>query len=420
MALFFAIYRRNRWGAEIFSIAFIVDFYAPYMGYMSNFLPGELSKLGVKVTIITRQDCLQPYLDAEIESQSIVSHCEYVEIVVSDTLRFFGVRGRSTSFGWWFSSLNEIFESQNFSVVQSFAITTSILNYQIFRIAKASNIPFCLQDHSSKSAFHPSPKGKLYIKFVRWMFVRKYNRYIARCYVPSPDIIDTVSNWYGVLPSLIHYEPLGVSEDWFHLPTEFEIGEAKELRKRLGVAEDKFVVLYTGRLTMIKGAPLLAEAIARINTLDKNVIGLFVGRGSEDEVSFIESQIGCTVIPMQNASDLPTYYWAADVGVWPRQGSTSILDAMACGLPAVVRSGLTEPERRPFEELIFEEDNLVDLQRVIMQLTSNPELKALGRASSEMILKNHTWKRIAQRRLEYYESLVSKRVFESNEGKHDN
>lgn len=390
------------------------------MGYLTNFLPEEISKLGVDVSIITRKDYLQPYIDGEIDSQTIVRHGTYVEIVVSNNLRFFGVRGHLTPIGWRFSDLEDIFESQDFSIVQSFANTTSVLNYQLYKLAKKSQIPFCLQDHSSKSAFHPNLRGKLYIQFVKAVFVRKYNKYIARCYVPSPDIIDVVSHWYGISPSLIHYEPLGVNDDWFHLPTKIEMTQAQELRKELGIVKDRFVVLYAGRLTKVKGAPLLAEAIARINTLDKNVIGLFVGRGSEDEVSFIESQVGCTVVPMQNASDLPAYYWAADIGVWPRQGSTSILDAMACGLPALVRSGLTEPERRPFEELVFKEDNLVDLQNVVMQLKSNPQLKALGRASSEIILKNHTWKRIAQHRLEYYESLVSKRASRSNEGKHDN
>ena len=393
------------------NIAFVLDFYSPHMGYVSNFLPQQISKLGVNVTIITKHDYLQPYLTGEIVSESVHWKGGYVEIVISDTLRFFGVRGRLTPIGWQFSNLKDIFGGENFSVVQSIVITTSILNYQVYRLAKKLNIPLCLQDHSSKSAFHSNFRGKSYIKFVKYVFARKYNNYIERCYVPSPDIIDVVSNWYGISHSLVYYEPLGVNDDWFHLPKQLDMDEAMELRRNLDISKDRFIVLYTGRLTEKKGAPQLAIAISRIFKSNNRIMGLFVGKGNDDEISFIESKPGCKVIPMQKASDLPKYYWAANAGAWPREGSTSILDAMACGLPAIVRSGLTEPERRPYSELIFEEDNVEDLQRVIVQLESEPRLKLLGEKSSEMILKNHTWKRIAQQRVEYYESLVLTKDF---------
>ncbi len=386
-------------------VAFVLDFFNPHMGYMSNFLPRELSQLGARVSLVVDANSLEPYIDGELQYISIDRDQSIVRVKLSETLQIIGVPSRKTPIGVYLMQLGEVSNIEGFTVIHSFAISTSVLNWKLYRISKKLNIALVLQDHSSKSVFYPNLRGKLYIKLFKTWVAPRYNRKISRCYIPSPDIIDIVIEHYGISRELLYYEPLGVNTEWFHYPTPSEKRDSITLLSKNSLPTDKFIVLYAGRLTNAKGANLLALAIGSLNKENSEVIGLFIGKGSPKEVAFIKAQPGCHVLPMQLAKHLNEFYWAANLGVWPREGSTSILDALACGLPAVVRSGLTETERRPFEELIFQEESVSDLARVISTQFANPSLPELGRQASDLICQEHTWKKIAEKRYSYYLSI---------------
>ncbi len=59
----------------------------------------------------------------------------------------------------------------------------------------------------------------------------------------------------------------------------------------------------------------------------------------------LRNSAGCQVVPFVPARDLPPYYWAADIGVWPKQELTSQLDAAAAGLPIILSDRITVLER---------------------------------------------------------------------------
>lgn len=386
-------------------VAFILDFFNPNMGYASNFLPHELSQLGARVTLVVDANSLKPYIDGELNSVSIDRNQDIFRVKLSENLQIIGVPSRRTKIGVHLSHLSKVSKEECFTVMHSFAITTSILNWKLFQISKKQNIPLVLQDHTSKSVFHPNLRGRLYIRFFKAWVAPRYNRQISRCYFPSPDIADIVIEHYGISRELLYYEPLGVNSNWFHYPTSSEKINSKLLLSEYGLPTNKFIVLYAGRLTNAKGANLLAQVIGTLCKSNSKIIGLFVGNGSEKEIAYIKAQPGCYVLPMQHAKDLNKFYWAANLGVWPQEGSTSILDALASGLPAVVRSGLTEPERRPFEELVFNEGSVSDLARAISTQFANPALPELGRKASDLILQKHTWQKIAEKRYSYYLSI---------------
>ena len=90
---------------------------------------------------------------------------------------------------------------------------------------------------------------------------------------------------------------------------------------------------------------MLADAIALLVAAGDPFRGLFVGGGTEAEAAALRNSPGCQVVPFVPALDLPPYYWAADIGVWPRQESTSQLDAAAAGLPIILSDRITVLER---------------------------------------------------------------------------
>jgi len=131
--------------------------------------------------------------------------------------------------------------------------------------------------------------------------------------------------------------------------------------------------------------------------------GLFVGSGTAKDVAAISHTPGCVVQPFVPTIDLPPYYWAADVGVWPKQESTSQLDAAACGLPLILSNQIKVLERVDESGLLFEEDNPYDLAQQIIRLSSPETRKRMGENGSQKVRSQISWVKIAQQRLQSFE-----------------
>ena len=388
-------------------VLFVADFFNPTMGYISNFLPLEICKLNNEVAILLDLKFLKPYLDGDQDSVSIEVKSNCTIVKVTESFKLIGVRTVETPIGPYFKNLLSILQIEQPDVVQSFVITTSLVNTQLILLKKEWGYIFCLQDHSSKSVFTPNLKGRIYLQLFRLFLAPFFNRFVDACFIPSPDIFDVVHEQYGLNKQITVFEPLGVNDDWFHLPSNSEKEQALAFIRKLGVPQEKFIVVYAGRLTTAKGADFLAAAIGECHKLDDQIVGVFVGRGSTEEIQNILQHPGCHVYPMQLARNLPLLYWSSNIGVWAREGSTSILDALASGLPAVVRSGLTELERRPYDDWVFEEESKVDLVRVIMSQFKNQNLLKLTVQASNQILKDFTWKRMSKQRLTRYSQFLN-------------
>jgi glycosyltransferase involved in cell wall biosynthesis len=383
-------------------IVFLADFFDPEMGYISNFLPLEVSKLNAQVSIITSIEFLEKYTKGLVHSSEIEVTKNYTKVTLNPNLRIIGIKSKKYSLGFVFFNLKQILVSVKPDIVQSLIISNSISNLQLLWIGRKIEFKFFLQDHSSRSVFRPNAKGRMYNTFFKYALAPKLSKRIDKCFIPSPDIIDVVKENYGIVESKLFYQALGCQTDMFYYPGIQEKVVANSLRNELGINENSFMVLYAGRLTEGKGAFLLASAIELAAKSNPLIRGIFVGKGSPDEVATIESFKECRVIPMQRAQDLNKYYWAADVCAWTREGSTSILDAMACGKVAIVRSGLTEPDRRLWPEFVFLEESVSDLARVILFASKSNTLAKYGQYNSKHIVDNFGWNKIAKERTTVY------------------
>lgn len=112
-----------------------------------------------------------------------------------------------------------------------------------------------------------------------------------------------------------------------------------KFREENGIAQDEFVVIYTGKLTEAKGGKLLAEAFRQ--KFDKPITLVCVGTPTNDEYGeqitklLNESENRILMFPTQNYLNLAQFYQMADLSVFPKQCSMSFYDAQACGLPVL-------------------------------------------------------------------------------------
>jgi glycosyltransferase involved in cell wall biosynthesis len=137
--------------------------------------------------------------------------------------------------------------------------------------------------------------------------------------------------------------PVPVDTEHFRLPSAQERADA---RLRLGLAEDSFVVIYVGHLQARKAVDRLLEAFCRLLAECPNARLLVVGGepGGEDDVGAelrkqaASAELAGRVSFCGVVHDPVRHLWASDVFVLPssREGMpNSILEALACGLPAV-------------------------------------------------------------------------------------
>ena len=191
------------------------------------------------------------------------------------------------------------------------------------------------------------------------------------------------------------------------------IPERPRIRKQLGLHGTTFI--YVGRLRREKGVGILLEAFRKLQRrCQVKTTLLFVGDGSEEEhlrQRCLKKGIHNVVFAgFQQKQELPSYYAAADVFVFPTLGDTYGLvvdEAMACSLPVISTNAVGEIHERIEDGLngyILQPENSETLCERMKQLARDPELrKKMGQYSAQKV-KEHTPKRWAQG----FENIVDK------------
>jgi glycosyltransferase involved in cell wall biosynthesis len=217
-----------------------------------------------------------------------------------------------------------------------------------------------------------------------------------RCYAATVDAKLVAEKYMGVPPEKCVVTPLGVDTHVFKPSTDPTLRQ--ERKTRLGFDSSDFVVLYTGRFAYDKNPLLLAKAIDLLQKKSYTRIkGLFVGSG--DQKKDIESCAACTIVDFVPYFELYQFYQIADLGVWPTQESTSMLDAAATGIPIIVNHTVHATERHQGNGLTYDLGNIEDLAEKILTLYNDPKLREkLGQEGERKMREEFSWDKIAKER----------------------
>jgi glycosyltransferase involved in cell wall biosynthesis len=235
---------------------------------------------------------------------------------------------------------------------------------------------------------------------------RVVSMFTERCYAATDDCAEVATRFYGMPERKVAVVPLGVDiENFYPLRTAEDRERRGQLRRDLGFTDGDVVCIYTGQFTDAKNPIVLARAIAMLRRSDLQVRGLFIGNGPQnDEIAAFD---GCVVLPFRPHRELPAYYRAADIGVWPTQESMSMLDAAACGLPIIVNGTLLAKERIDGNGITYRLNDAVDLAEKISLLSDMNYRRQLGSIGSRRMTQLFSWDNIARRRLADYEAALA-------------
>jgi glycosyltransferase involved in cell wall biosynthesis len=244
-----------------------------------------------------------------------------------------------------------------------------------------------------------------YFKKLDWYFKHiipgKFISFMSNKIYPSTiDAGYIAKKYFGANESKIKISPLGV--DTINFKPNKDVHLKYKIREELGFNKNDFICIYTGRMTSSKNPLLLAMAIEWIkNNTSYPIKALFLGDG--EQLKEIESKTNVKVLGFKQYKELPIYYQISDIGVWPTQESTSMLDAASCGLPIIVSSELKAIERIKGNGLQYQHNNFEDLANKIIKLYTDKNLYKKFSINGINKMKNEfSWKKIALNKLHEY------------------
>lgn len=171
--------------------------------------------------------------------------------------------------------------------------------------------------------------------------------------------------------------------------------------EKFGFQDLDNICIYTGRFTEQKNPLILAKAIEMLSEKHPHMKGLFVGTGEQEEE--IKKCRNCFITEFMPSNELPLLYQNSFLGVWPREESMSMLDAISCGLPIIVSDNVKAIERVEGNGMMYKENNHQDLADKIMYLIDSPQIyKEMSRIGALKIKENYSWDSIALKRIKDY------------------
>lgn len=396
-------------------IAFISVWYSNNMGYIENCLPKAMASLGHEVHIISStaqvyyndpdyDNIYKPYLGDNIVNEGI----ELIDGFTLHRLPFKTIKNKI-----YLKKLKKKLKEIKPDVVQVFDCF-SFLTLQAAFYKMIFKYKFFTANHTVASVFpliqKKNPKLTERLKFflTRTIPGKIISWLTSRCYPATIDALEISVKYYGISKKKNKLLCLGVDTDFFKPTESFKtsISEKSIERKKFGVIDNEILCIYTGRFTEGKNPLCLAKAIELLIKKGESYKALFMGDGPQ--MTEISKRKGCFVHKFVPYHELPLYYNIADIGVWPKQESTSMLDAAACGLPIVISNKVLAKERVEGNGLTYIENDELDLANVLLQMKDKTLREELGKAGIKKINENFSWNKLAKDRIEDYKIFIKK------------
>src|SRR5438128_4969712 len=383
-------------------IVVVSAFYSDGMGYSENCLPRALAALGHDVHLIA--STFNVYGNEPMYDETYRDFLGPRQVAAGSTradgYQVHRVPASLVSGYVHMKGLLEQIDELSPDIVHSIEIASLQTFVLAMRKPFARYRLFC-ETHQTMSVLKPYMKQArgAWLKKTLYRMTRTLPTYLAsltveKCYAVTPDCAEVAARFYGVPRSKMTLLSLGTDTELFHPPENpSDLAARRDLRRRLGFTDHDIVCVYTGRFSRDKNPLILAKAIDALSDVDARFKGLFIGDGiQKDDIAACRS---VAIVPFMTHEDLAQHYRAADVAVWPKQESMSMLDAASSGLPVVVSNRIGEPGRVAGNGKMYEEDSVPSLVEVLRGVAHVDERRLCGPAGRRQRLDEFAWMRFA-------------------------
>lgn len=283
--------------------------------------------------------------------------------------------------------------------------TPFLAHYAGVRAARAWGVPVIETYHTffEEYLYHyvPFAPATWMRALARW-FSRRQGNAVDAVVVPSSAMRERLRA-YGVTAPL-HVLPTGIP---LH---RFGPRDGMAFRRRHGIAPERLVALYVGRVAHEKNIDFIIAAMARVRDSLPEAMLLITGEGPAQQALEAEARafgLGDAVRFMgylDRRDELLDCYAAADVFVFASRTETQglvLLEAMAMGLPVVALAVMgTRDVLLPASGALTPEDDVEAFAAAIIELLADPArrraLGVQGRAWVESLSDSAMAQRMAQ------------------------
>lgn len=400
-------------------IIFVSSWFSAKMGYIENQLPAAVAQLGHEVHLVTStanvyfNQAMYQQTYQKILGAPTVEAGTYTEGgVIIHRLPFSMLHKKLIING-----LKEKIATLKPDIVHAWEHAT-INTLQIVQQKRETPFRLFSGNHDSYLALFTTPKERR--RLSKWLLlaIQKplgwfISKHIELCFCVTSDAGEVAATYYGVPRNKIKVTTLGVETAIFK-PDD---AKRQAMRKQLGIKPDEIFCLFTGKFDPITKQPtILAKATAILTEKGLPIRTIFVGEGALR--AELNTYQGCSVLPFVPHTELPSYYVAADLAVYPFGETASQLDAAASGACLVLGDCVQAYDLVEKNDPIFDETGVykpkivsrfyhypdpLSLADVIAGLASSAELRQklsdLGKKEVETFF---SWNAIAKRRVEDY------------------
>lgn len=384
------------------NIVHLTNYFQPALGYQELFLAKEHVNLQHNVWIVT-SDRFFPFPDYEKTVKSILGD------------RIVGEKEEELS-GFKIIRLKSLFEYSARVKLKGLKHTirkikpdivichgmSNFIALDIIPLKKELNFKLIYDEHMIKSVENRSFIGRIFYKFFDFKRILRNGDKI----VGVADVcVDFIIEKYKFPKNRVEMIPLGADTELFRFNDQKRI----KFRQKLNIPTESIVIVYTGKLTFMKGPHNILLAIELIKEkIQKNVTLLFVGNIEENYVETfnnakdrVKNKFQIINTEAVKNEELVDVYSASDIACWPRQSSMSMIEAASCGLPIICCDFLTERYKNN-NGIPIKEDDIPDLSNALLKLINDDNLRGqMGKNGRDYIENTLSWKNIAKKFIEF-------------------
>ena len=249
--------------------------------------------------------------------------------------------------------------------------------------------------------------------------IKKYNREHVAHFIAITEKAKEALVTEGVSSERITVIPAGIDCEIFK-PAARNI----EVLKKIGLSKETTKILFVGRFVPEKGIFDLLNAFSMLLEKDKNVELLIVGSGTTEMTSQIKARIASLKIEHHvnllgsiKYADMPQIHNLADIfclpsvetKTWAEQFGYSVVEAMACGKPAVSTWTRSIPEIVKHREtgILVQPSNPESLESALEELALNKSIREeFGANGRKWVLERFEADKVAGQIAGIYRKLI--------------
>lgn len=230
--------------------------------------------------------------------------------------------------------------------------------------------------------------------------------------VPSVPMLQVLREYGVSVPAEVI--PTGLQ------PSSFVPGDGAAFRARYGIAENRPMMLFVGRVAHEKNIGFLLQVLARVRQEVPDILLLIAGEGpARDSLETAVTQMGLVdsvqfIGYLDRHSELNSCYHAADVFVFSSRTETQglvLLEAMAQGVPVVALAEMgTRDVLRDGHGVWVAREEVENFSAKVARLLADRQARAELGEKGRIYAQQWSAGSMAERMLDFYAGILARRA----------